>query len=57
MKTRVIEKDDGDKIYKTETVASNMIFLNKRGDFDENTNSETTTSTDALDSIDDDDMF
>jgi single-strand DNA-binding protein len=37
MKTRVIEKDDGEKLYKTETVASNMIFLNKRGEFDDNT--------------------
>lgn len=57
MKTRVIEKDDGEKLYKTETVASNMIFLNKRGEFDDNTSWETTESTDALDSIDDDDMF
>jgi single-strand DNA-binding protein len=57
MKTRVIDKDDGEKLYKTETVASNMIFLNKRGEFDDNTSSETTESTDALDSIDDDDMF
>jgi hypothetical protein len=34
-----------------------MIFLNKRGEFDDNTSWETTESTDALDSIDDDDMF
>ena len=33
-----------------------MIFLNKRGEFDDNT-SEPMESTDALDSIDDDDMF
>ena len=56
MKTRVIDKDDGEKLYKTETVAWNMIFLNKRGEFDDNS-SEPTESTDALDSIDDDDMF
>lgn len=53
LKTRVIEKEDGDKLYKTETVASNMIFLNKRGEFEDNESE----STDALDSIDDDDMF
>ncbi len=53
LKTRVIDKEDGEKLYKTETVASNMIFLNKRGEFDDNQSE----STDALDSIDDDDMF
>lgn len=35
LKTRIIEKDDGTKMYKTEVVISNIIFLNKRGDFDE----------------------
>jgi len=49
LKTRVIEKDDGDKIYKTETVAGNMIFLNKRGEFEDNSSHD--------DSLDDDDMF
>lgn len=34
LKTRVIEKEDNDKIYKTEVVVSNLIFLNKRSDFD-----------------------
>lgn len=48
LKTRVIEKEDGDKIYKTEIVISNIIFLNKRSDFDDE------TSTDELDSIDSD---
>ena len=33
LKTRVIEKDDGDKIYKTEVIVSDLIFLNKRSDF------------------------
>jgi single-strand DNA-binding protein len=46
LKTRVIEKEDGNKIYKTEIVVSNLIFLNKRSDFDEE------TSNDELDSID-----
>jgi len=33
LKTRVIEKDNWEKIYKTEVVVSNIIFLNKRGEF------------------------
>ena len=48
LKTRKIEKDDGDTIYKTEIVVSNIIFLNKRSDFDDS------SSTDELDSIDSD---
>jgi len=35
LKTRVIDKEDGTKSYKTEVVISNIIFLNKRSDFDE----------------------
>jgi len=35
LKTRIIEKDDNSKVYKTEVVISNIIFLNKRSDFDE----------------------
>lgn len=34
LRTRVIEKDENNKIYKTEVVVSNLIFLNKRSDFD-----------------------
>lgn len=34
LKTRVIDKDDGTKIYKTEVVITNIIFLNKKSDFD-----------------------
>lgn len=34
LKTRVIEKEDGTKNYKTEVVISNLIFLNKKSDFD-----------------------
>jgi len=48
LKTRIIEKEDGNKIYKTEIVISNLIFLNKKSDF------ESETSTDELDSIDSD---
>ena len=35
LKTRVIEKEDWTKMYKTEIVVWNIIFLNKRSDFDE----------------------
>ena len=34
LKTRAIEKEDGTKTYKTEIVISNLIFLNKKSDFD-----------------------
>lgn len=33
LKTRIIEKEDGEKLYKTEVVVTNMIFLNKKEDF------------------------
>lgn len=35
LKTRVIEKEDGNNFYKTEVVIGNLIFLNKKSDFDE----------------------
>lgn len=35
LKTRVIEKDDWTKMYKTEVVVANIIFLNKKSDFEE----------------------
>jgi len=35
LKTRVIDKDDGEKMYKTEIVVGNIIFLNKKSDFEE----------------------
>ncbi len=48
LRTRVIEKDDGTKIYKTEVVVSHLIFLNKKSDFDELEGSE------EFDDLDDD---
>jgi len=33
LKTKIIEKEDWHKIYKTEIVVSNLIFLNKKSDF------------------------
>ena len=34
LKTRTIEKEDATKTYKTEVVISNLIFLNKKSDFE-----------------------
>ena len=34
LKTRAIEKEDWTKTYKTEIVMSNLIFLNKKSDFE-----------------------
>ncbi|EKE29854.1 MAG: hypothetical protein ACD_2C00088G0019 [uncultured bacterium (gcode 4)] len=34
LKTRIIEKEEGSKSYKTEVVVSNLIFLNKKSDFE-----------------------
>lgn len=50
LKTRVIEKEDGTKTYKTEIVISNLIFLNKKSDF------ESLDDLDELD-FDEDDKF
>lgn len=35
LKTRTIERDDGLKLYKTEVVVTNLIFLSKREDLPE----------------------
>lgn len=50
LKTRVLEKDDWTKSYKTEVVVSNLIFLNKKSDF------EDLTDTSGSD-FDEDDKF
>ena len=50
LKTRVIEKEDWTKLYKTEIVISNLIFLNKRSEAEDLEVDET------LD-IDDDNIF
>ncbi len=49
LKTRVIEKEDWTKSYKTEVVVSNIIFLNKKSDFE-------WISTEEID-FDEDDKF
>ena len=48
LKTRMIEKEDWSKIYKTEVIISNLIFLNKKSDFDEILDIE-----DEIDDLDD----
>lgn len=53
LKTRVIEKENGEKNYKTEVVVGNVIFLNKKWDFEDNDSWDLDISAD----IDEDDMF
>lgn len=50
LKTRIIEKEEGERVYKTEIVAGNIIFLNKKGEFEDSHDES------GLD-IDEDDMF
>lgn len=50
LRTRIIDKEDGTKLYKTEVVISHLIFLNKKSDFDGIESEEC----DMLDDIDDD---
>lgn len=33
LRTRIIEKEDWDKIYKTEIVVSDLVFLDKKSDY------------------------
>jgi len=47
LKTRTIEKEDWNRIYKTEIIVSNLIFLNKKTDFEENE-----IETETLDEVD-----
>jgi single-strand DNA-binding protein len=58
LKTRVLEKEDWTKSYKTEVVVSNIIFLNKKSDFEEwledDVNDEVV---DELSTIEDDERF
>jgi single-strand DNA-binding protein len=54
LKTRVTDKEDGTKSYRTEVVVSNLIFLNKKSDFEE---WDDTAPIDELDTIEDEDKF
>ncbi len=49
LKTRIIDREDGTKLYKTEVVVGQLIFLSKREDFAE-------AGADAPDVIDHDDF-
>lgn len=51
LKTRWIDKEEGEKIYKTEVVATSLIFLDKKG------NETDISDLDTDDSVDDDDLF
>jgi single-strand DNA-binding protein len=53
LKTRVMEKEGEDhRSYKTEVVASSLIFLNKKSDFE-----DTSSDSGSTDMPSDDDMF
>ena len=59
LKTRIIDKDDGTKLHKTEVVIANLIFLNKREDFAEADDGEVLDDAVVADHFDDlaDDKF
>lgn len=58
LKTRVIEKEDESRVYKTEIVTTSLIFLNKKSDFDGEDDSEDNTKNDSAGlTLDDDDKF
>ena len=59
LKTKISEKEDWTKSYKTEVVVSNLIFLNKKTDFEswENWESHEVDEEDILDIDMDDDKF
>lgn len=48
LKTRVIDKEDGSKLHKTEVVVGQLIFLSKREDFE-----DTATSSEDFDDFSD----
>ena len=48
LKTRVIDKEDWTKMYKTEIVVSNIIFLNKKSDFEDSESTETQSDEDKF---------
>ena len=56
LKTRIIDKEDGTKLHKTEVVADQLIFLSKREDFP-GANLDTSEPVDFDDFSDLDDKF
>ena len=57
LKTRIIEKEDAIKSYKTEVVVSNLIFLNKKSDFEWSETTEEEIVADEYDIEMDEDKF
>lgn len=60
LKTRAIDKEDGTKLFKTEVIISNLIFLNKREDFEDahaGVDAESDFVPETDDDIFDDDRF
>ncbi len=55
LRTRGLDREDGTKSYKTEIVVSNLIFLNKRSDFE--WGDDETHIDDEVDAIENDDRF
>lgn len=55
LRTRGLDRDDGTKSYKTEIVVTNLIFLNKRSDFE--WEEDAGAHSDELDTIENDDKF
>lgn len=55
LKTRVLDREDGTKSYRTEVVVSNIIFLNKKSDFEtpEETEEDSCIEVDVDDTDDD----
>ena len=53
LKTKITEKEDQTRSYKTEVVISNLIFLNKKSDFE----SGEDVVEEEIDIIDEDDKF
>ena len=51
LKTRVIEKEDGTKIHKTEVVIWQLIFLSKREDFDSNSSKDDTEISSPIEAL------
>lgn len=57
LRTRVIDKEDGSKVHKTEIVTSNLIFLNKRSEFEWEDDAGDTHETEIHDDMVEDDKF
>ncbi len=57
LKTRVIDKEDGTKLHKTEVVVGQLIFLSKREDFAESSTDAVTAPEEFDDFSDLDDKF